>query len=103
MSATVPVLGPSRQALSVPDLGRDAVALYMPSRSCEITQGQSVLNKLRELRLARGWTRQEAADAAGMSFGQFVKLERGERRLTDYYLAALARAFEVPVYSLLEG
>lgn len=60
-------------------------------------------NKLRELRIARGWTRQQAADAAGMSFGQFAKLERGERRLTDFYLAQIAKAFEVPVYALLEG
>lgn len=68
-----------------------------------IMQTEAVPNKLREMRIARGWTRAKAAEAAGMSFGQYIKLERGERRLTDVHLLAVAKAFEVPIYALLEG
>jgi transcriptional regulator with XRE-family HTH domain len=52
-------------------------------------------NRLRELRTAKGWKHDEAAEAMGVSRGQYIKLERGERRLTDKYIAAAARAFDV--------
>ncbi|MFC6388357.1 LexA family transcriptional regulator [Methylorubrum zatmanii] len=53
-------------------------------------------NALRELRLERGWTHEEAAAAMGVSRGQFIKLERGERGLTERTIALAARAFAVP-------
>jgi hypothetical protein len=37
-------------------------------------------NYLRTLRERRGWTHQQAADAMNISRGQYIKLERGERR-----------------------
>ncbi|QDI83738.1 LexA family transcriptional regulator [Methylorubrum populi] len=52
-------------------------------------------NTLRELRLERGWTHEEAAAAMGVSRGQFIKLERGERGLTERTIALAARAFAV--------
>lgn len=52
-------------------------------------------NNLRKLRDNRGWTHQQAADAMGVSRGQFIKLERGERRLTADYIAMACRAFSV--------
>ncbi|QRM44005.1 XRE family transcriptional regulator [Rhizobium sp. BG4] len=52
-------------------------------------------NQLRNLRNKRGWTHEQAADAMGVSRGQFIKLERGERRLTEQYIEQAARAFEV--------
>ncbi|WP_284209514.1 helix-turn-helix transcriptional regulator [Methylorubrum aminovorans] len=52
-------------------------------------------NALRELRLERGWTHEEAATAMGVSRGQFIKLERGDRGLTERTIALAARAFEV--------
>ncbi|MGO4449065.1 helix-turn-helix domain-containing protein [Phyllobacterium sp. TAF24] len=59
-------------------------------------------NKLRELRLARKMTHDEAATAMGVSRSQFIKLERGERRLTVEYLNQAAKAFGVTPAELLE-
>lgn len=52
-------------------------------------------NKLKELRASKGWTHDQAASAMGVSRGQFIKLERGERRLTVEYINQAARAFGV--------
>lgn len=50
-------------------------------------------NGLRDLRLAKGWTHEKAADAMGVSRGQFIKLERGERGLTERTIERAAKAF----------
>lgn len=52
-------------------------------------------NNLRNLRLERGWTHEQAAEMMGVSRGQFIKLERGERRLTTDYISMAAKAFNV--------
>ncbi|WP_264045589.1 helix-turn-helix domain-containing protein [Methylobacterium flocculans] len=52
-------------------------------------------NALRQLRKERRWTHDEAADAMGISRGQFIKLERGERGLTERTIGLAAKAFEV--------
>lgn len=52
-------------------------------------------NALRELRLERGWTHDEAAAAMGVSRGQFIKLERGERGLVERTIGLAAKAFGV--------
>lgn len=53
-------------------------------------------NNLKKLREDRGWTHQEAADQMGVSRGQFIKLERGERPMKPVHVSAAARAFGVP-------
>ena len=58
-------------------------------------------NNLRKLREERGWTHDEAATAMGVSRGQFIKLERGERRLTENYIRQAAIAFNVPDATVL--
>lgn len=55
----------------------------------------SMGTNLRNLRIARGWTHEEAAQQMGISRGQFIKLERGERQLTDRTIALAAKAFGV--------
>jgi transcriptional regulator with XRE-family HTH domain len=52
-------------------------------------------NNLKRLRLARGWTHDEAALHFGVSRGQYIKLERGERRLNSDYIRMAAQAFDV--------
>lgn len=52
-------------------------------------------NKLKSLRKARSWTHDQAAEAMGMSRSGFIKLERGERRLTLDYISRAAKAFDV--------
>ena len=50
---------------------------------------------MKSLREAKGWTQDAAAEAMGVSRGQYIKLERNERRLTSDYIAQAARAFGV--------
>lgn len=52
-------------------------------------------NNLRKLRTDKGWTHEQAGEAMGVSRSQFIKLERGERRLTADYIALAAKAFNV--------
>jgi repressor LexA len=52
-------------------------------------------NRLKALRDQNNWTHQQAADAMGVSRSQFIKLERGERRMTADYIQQAARAFGV--------
>ncbi len=59
-------------------------------------------NSLRLLRVKRGWTHDQAADAMGISRGQFIKLERGERGLTERTIGLAAKAFDVPRTAVLE-
>lgn len=52
-------------------------------------------NALKRLRLERGWTHEEAAERMGVSRGQFIKLERGERGMTERTIFLAAKAFSV--------
>ena len=59
-------------------------------------------NKLKTLREERGWTHEKAAEEMGVSRSQFIKLERGERRLTVDYINQAAKAFGVRPSDVLE-
>lgn len=50
-----------------------------------------------------GWSQQRAADAMNVSRGQYIKLERGERRLTADYIISAAKAFGVAEASVIEN
>lgn len=52
-------------------------------------------NKLKSLRLSSPLTQEQIADAMGISKSQYIKLERGERRLTVDYARRAAQAFGV--------
>lgn len=52
-------------------------------------------NNIRALKDAKGWTIDQAAAAMGLSRGGYIKVERGENRLTSTTLANAARAFGV--------
>lgn len=52
-------------------------------------------NNLKLLRTRSGMTFQQAADRMMISRSFYVKLERGERRLTEDYIVRAARAFNV--------
>lgn len=59
---------------------------------------------LLKLRKAKGWTHEQAATAMGVSRGQFIKLERGERGLTARTIALAAKAFGVtPAEIIMEA
>ncbi|WP_307145523.1 XRE family transcriptional regulator [Rhizobium tibeticum] len=59
-------------------------------------------NKLKSLREQRGWTHEHAAEVMGVSRSQFIKLERGERRLTVDYINQAAKAFGVRPADVIE-
>ena len=55
-----------------------------------------------ELRAARGWTQEEAADRCDeMAVLVYASIERAEDNFTAVTLARLARGFEVDVHDLL--
>jgi transcriptional regulator with XRE-family HTH domain len=59
-------------------------------------------NNLKKLRAGAGWTQEKTAREMGVSFGQYVKLERGDRRLTADYIAQAAQAFGVSRADIIE-
>ncbi len=52
-------------------------------------------NGLRRLRESKGWTHEEAAERFGLSRSGYVKLERGERKLTDERIAKAVQIYGV--------
>jgi len=54
-------------------------------------------NQLKRIRESKGMTHDDAAAAMSISRGQYIKLERGERRLNEDYILRASRAFGVPV------
>lgn len=60
-------------------------------------------NNLKKLRASKGWTHDEAAEAMGISRGSFIKLERGERKLTEATISKAAEAFAVAPATILDG
>ncbi len=52
-------------------------------------------NNLRALRDGRGWSQEEAASALGTTRNQYVKLERGTRRLSEKWIERAANAYGV--------
>lgn len=60
-------------------------------------------NALKSLREVRGWTHEEAAQAMGVSRGGYIKLERGERRLTTETIKRAASAFGVSQSTIISA
>lgn len=54
------------------------------------------------LRATRGWSQQEAADAAGLDLKHLQKVEYGSLNVSLATLVRLARAFQTSVGALLE-
>lgn len=81
----------------MPHYGEGCQPLFGEGHKRELSaKVPAVGNRLRELRLKMGWTHDEAATAMGVSRGQYIKLERGERRLNTNYIERAAKAFRVP-------
>ena len=58
-------------------------------------------NALKKLREDRGWTAEATAEKFGLSRSGYVKLERGERRLSDRYITTATKVFGVPANEIL--
>jgi transcriptional regulator with XRE-family HTH domain len=60
-------------------------------------------NNLKALQAARGLTIDQAAKAMGMSRGGYLKIQRGENRLTSTTIARAAQAFGVRESEVVSG
>ncbi|MHB8644445.1 MAG: helix-turn-helix domain-containing protein [Thermomicrobiales bacterium] len=56
--------------------------------------------RVRELRLARGWTQEQLAERAGIHEKFLGAVERGERNVTLRNIARIARGLNVPIMAL---
>lgn len=55
----------------------------------------TMANNLKDLRRRRGWTQTEAALAFGLSKGGYVKIEDGDRKLSESYIRKAAEVYGV--------
>ena len=67
-------------------------------------EGNKVLSRnIRQARLRMNITQHQAAELLGMTQLHYGRLERGDRRTSFDQLEAIAHAFHVSPYTLLEG
>ena len=82
---------------------------YIPAMQTALAEPSHVWatglwGRLREVRLARGLSLQQAKELTGLMRPTFVKLEGGERRnLYIDQLVPMARAYDIPLVSLVLG
>ncbi|MFF2912039.1 helix-turn-helix domain-containing protein [Paenibacillus sp. NPDC057934] len=57
---------------------------------------ESVGNRIRELRKAKGWTQEHLAEAASLHYSYIGGVERGDRNISLETLEKIIAAFEVP-------
>lgn len=60
-------------------------------------------NRLKDLRVEQGWTQERAATEFGVSKSQYIKLERGDRRLNIEYIERAAKVFGVGAGEVTSG
>lgn len=58
-------------------------------------------NRIREFRERNDWSQQKLADLVGTSQTQIDRLEKGQRRVSDYWLEKLARGFNCSPLELI--
>ncbi|OMD64498.1 transcriptional regulator [Paenibacillus odorifer] len=57
---------------------------------------ESVGNRIRELRKAKGWTQEQLAEAASLHYSYIGGVERGDRNISLETLEKIIAAFDVP-------
>jgi len=60
-------------------------------------------NRIRELRLKRGWSQEHLADLCGIHRGHMGQIERGEKDVTISTLEKIGKGLEITVSALLKG
>lgn len=63
----------------------------------------TISSKVRDLRVTRGWTQQEVADAVGVTQGAIGHIETGRVTPSVGLLLRLAAHFGVPVSALIDS
>lgn len=89
----------SAPALAIPIMGMIVKRNHSHKGKRELPINRTILpdmgNQLRNLRLSRRWTIDKAANEIGMSYGGYLKLERGDRRLKAEQIARIAAVYGV--------
>jgi transcriptional regulator with XRE-family HTH domain len=67
-----------------------------------LTEAKILGGRLRQLRLAREWTQEQLAEAAGITSTYISDLERGEKVPSLSILLRLARGLDIPLAELLQ-
>lgn len=57
---------------------------------------ESVGNRIREIRKAKGWTQEQLAEAAGLHYSYIGGVERGDRNISLETLEKIIYALQVP-------
>lgn len=73
---------------------------YLPA-NYRFAQNGGMANRIRELREKMGLSRRALAEIAGTTANQLVKLENGDRRLSDHWADRLANPLGVQAYELM--
>ncbi|HET6844924.1 MAG TPA: helix-turn-helix transcriptional regulator [Candidatus Angelobacter sp.] len=60
-------------------------------------------DRVRELRLKRGWSQEEFADTCGIHRGHMGQIERGEKDVTISTLQKLSKGLGITVSAMLKG
>jgi len=63
---------------------------------------ESVGNRIRELRKAKGWTQEQLAEAAGLHYSYIGGVERGDRNISLETLEKIINAFKVPAVEIFK-
>jgi transcriptional regulator with XRE-family HTH domain len=63
---------------------------------------ESVGNRIRELRKAKGWTQEQLAEAAGLHYSYIGGVERGDRNISLETLEKIILALKVPPFELFQ-
>lgn len=58
-------------------------------------------NRIRELREVRGWSQTKLGETIGTSQAQIDRLEKNERRLSDFWMDKIAKAFHIEPRELI--
>ncbi|MDT3425286.1 transcriptional regulator with XRE-family HTH domain [Paenibacillus forsythiae] len=62
---------------------------------------ESVGNRIRELRKAKGWTQEQLAEAASLHYSYIGGVERGDRNISLETLEKIIAAFQVPAIEVM--
>ncbi|HBU83666.1 MULTISPECIES: helix-turn-helix domain-containing protein [Paenibacillus] len=63
---------------------------------------ESVGNRIRELRKAKGWTQEQLAEAAGLHYSYIGGVERGDRNISLETLEKIINGFQVPAEEIFK-
>src|SRR5436305_1973254 len=75
----------------------------LPVSNTQVQTQQALGQRIRELRLKKGWSQESLAHGCGIRPSQLDEIERGEHDITITALVNVAQRLETTVSILLEG